>query len=73
VQLAAQRVLHIYGGASTADVIDYAYALRLLMLQERRRDTFARASRRALASIGAIKVGRAKTIGRPWLWRLEEK
>ena len=70
VQLAAERVLHLYGEASTADVIDYAYALRLLMLQEARRDTFARASRRALASIGAVKVGRAGTRGRPHLWGL---
>jgi hypothetical protein len=70
VQLAAERVLHLYGEASTAHVIDFAYPLRLLILGERRRDTFARASRRALASIGAVRVGRAKTIGRPWLWRM---
>jgi hypothetical protein len=42
VQRAARRVLLLFGTATTADVIDYAYALRLLMLQERRRNGFNR-------------------------------
>jgi hypothetical protein len=35
-----------------------------------RRNTLNRATRRALASIGAVKVGRAATVGRPWLWEM---
>jgi hypothetical protein len=42
VQRAARRVLLLFGTATTADVIDYAYALRLLMLRERRRNWFNR-------------------------------
>jgi hypothetical protein len=34
------------------------------------RNTLNRATRRALASIGAVKVGRAATVGRPWLWEM---
>src|SRR5215831_8438608 len=72
VQRAAERVLCLYGTATTSDVIDYAYALQLLMLGERRRNDFNRAARRSLESIGAVKVARKKANG-PWLWRLEEK
>ena len=39
---AAGGALLLFGTATTADVIDYAYALRLLMLQERRRNGFNR-------------------------------
>ena len=43
MQRAARRVLLLlFGTATTADVIDYAKALRLLMLQERRRNGFTR-------------------------------
>jgi hypothetical protein len=31
-----------------------------------------RSTRRALEQIGAVRVGRAATIGRPWLWRLRD-
>jgi len=48
VQLAAQRVLWLFGTATTADVFDYASALRLLMRQESHHNHFNRASRRAL-------------------------
>jgi len=63
----------MYGGmASTSDVIAWAYARRLLIWGDPRRNDFNRAARRALVAIGAVKVGRAQTIGRPHLWRLPD-
>src|SRR6266702_539179 len=73
VQVACRRALVMYGGmASTSDVIAWAYARRLLIWGDPRRNDFNRAARRALVAIGAVKVGRAQTIGRPHLWRLPD-
>ena len=71
VQLAAERVLYLYGTATTSDVVDYAHALRLTIQQEKRHNWLNFGARRALESIGAVKVGRAKTIGSPWLWTMD--
>jgi len=71
VQLAAQRVLYLYGTATTSDVIDYAHALRLVIQQEKRHNWLAFGARRALESIGAKRVGRASTTGRPWQWSMD--
>jgi hypothetical protein len=73
VQVACRRALLVHGTASTSDVIEWAYARQLLILGDRRRNDFNRAVRRALVAIGAVKMGRAKTIGRPWLWRLRDR
>jgi DNA invertase Pin-like site-specific DNA recombinase len=43
-----------------------------MVLGARRRNDFNQAVRRALLAIGAVKVGRASTIGRPWVWRLDD-
>src|SRR5262249_37300046 len=72
VQRACRRVLWTYGECSTSQVIAWAYARQLLIGGERRRNGFNRAVRRSLAAIGAIRVGRAQTIGRPVLWRLKD-
>ena len=63
VQLAAQRVLWLFGTATTADVFDYASALRLLMRHEPQslQPRFAAGA----GSIGAKRVGRASARGRP--------
>ena len=71
MQLAAERVLYLYGTATTSDVVDYAHALRLTIQQEKRHNWLNFGARRALESIGAVKVGRAKTIGSPWLWTMD--
>jgi hypothetical protein len=55
---------------STSQAIEWAYARRLLICGERRRNGFNVAVRRAMKATGAVRVGRAKTIGRPWIWRL---
>jgi len=68
VQQACRRALLVHGTASTSDVIAWAYAQRLLIYP--RRNDFNRAARRALEAIGAIKVGKTQTIGRPHLWCL---
>jgi len=71
IQLAAQRVLWLFGTATTSDVINYAYAHRLVILGERRRNTLNVCSRRAMKSIGAVKVRRLKASrGCPWVWKL---
>jgi len=44
----------------------------LLIWGDPRRNDFNRAARRALEAIGAVRVGRAQTIGRPHLWRFPD-
>jgi len=70
--VACRRALLVHGTASTSDVIAWAYARRLLIWGDPRRNDFNRAARRALVAIGAVKVGRAQTIGRPHLGRLPD-
>jgi hypothetical protein len=70
LQVAARRALWMLEKASTSDVIAGAYGRQLLIWGERRRNDFNRAVRRALESIGAVRVRRASTPGRPWIWRL---
>jgi hypothetical protein len=71
IQVACRRALWTLGTVSTSDVIEWAYARQLLIGGDRRRNDFNRAVRRALVSIGAVKVGRAATVGMPWEWRLD--
>jgi hypothetical protein len=55
--------------ASTSEILQWTHCLKL-----HRGDKLAKwdslTARRALASIGAARVGRARTTGRPWIWRL---
>jgi len=68
VQKACKRAFIAHTGTiSTSIAIDWVYP----RAQQSRND-FNRAVRRALVSIGALKIGRAKTIGSPWLWRLPD-
>jgi hypothetical protein len=69
VQVRARRALWALNEASTSEVISWAYPQ--LMWGDRNRNHYNRAARRALQSIGAIRIGRAPTTGRPWLWRLK--
>jgi hypothetical protein len=68
VQRACRRALLVHGTASTSEVIAWAYARRLLIGGDGRRNDFNRAVRRALEAVGAVKVRRAATIGKPWIW-----
>jgi hypothetical protein len=63
VQKACRRALWALQTASTSTIIEWAY------VGERRRKDFNLAVRRALESIGAERIGRAATAGRPWIWR----
>jgi CelD/BcsL family acetyltransferase involved in cellulose biosynthesis len=63
VQVRARRALHALGGASTSEVMEWTHC------RSRHRQN-SRAARRALEQMGAVRVGRAETRGRPWLWRL---
>src|SRR6516164_5636016 len=65
VQRLARRALLALGRASTSEVLKWTCVRKL-----RRANHDNRAARRALEQIGAIRIGRAKTIGRPWLWCL---
>src|SRR5262245_54828268 len=68
LQRAARRAFIAEGDKlSTTAILDWAYV--------RRRHAplspgLYHALHRALASIGAKRIGRAETVGRPWLWRL---
>jgi hypothetical protein len=66
VQTQCRRCFYAFEGViSTSDAISWAYPWA-----ERRPNGLNVSARRALVSIGAQRVGRASTIGRPWLWRL---
>src|SRR5262245_24604310 len=70
LQRMADRLLGLRGMVTVREVVEYAYAHRLLLGKERIRATFRRAVRRALESIGAIRIRRLNSIGRPWLWAM---
>jgi hypothetical protein len=73
VQKACRRALWALGTASTSSIIEFCYARRLLLLGARRKNDLNRGARRALVAIGARRIGRASTRGRPWRWRLGSK
>jgi len=64
VQRRARRALIALGTASTSQVISWIRCRGAV------RHGDYRAARRALEQIGAVRIGRGETIGRPWLWRL---
>src|SRR5262249_16908693 len=53
------------GTISSGDAYDWGYPRH-----DRRDRRWYGSIRRAVASIGAVRTGRAGTRGRPWLWRL---
>ena len=71
VQRACRRAFWAHETPSTSDIIAFAYALRLH--RDERRNAFNATVRRTLTAMGAIKIGRGPTRGRPWLWRWKEK
>jgi hypothetical protein len=70
VQRLARRALWALGEASTSQIMEWAYCGKLHR-GERIANHDNRAARRALEQIGALRVARAKTIGRPIIWRLQ--
>ena len=70
MQKIARRLLAIHGTASTSDLIDWAYRRPLWSKGERSKVQFNIAARYAMRTIGAKRIGRASTRGRPYLWRL---
>jgi hypothetical protein len=66
VQKLARRALVALGTASTSEVLGWTRCRG----EVRKRDY--RTAHRVLGEIGAVRVGRASTIGRPWLWKLRE-
>jgi hypothetical protein len=62
VQRGIRRALWVLGTASTTEIMEWTHS----RIRGRRCDA-NRAARHALYQL-AIRVGRAKTIGRPWLW-----
>src|SRR5262245_42914263 len=67
IQKACLRSLWALGEASTSEIMQWACCMKLHR-GDRVFNHDYRTCRRALAAIGAIKIGRAKTIGRPWIW-----
>ena len=70
LQRMARRLLDLRGEVTMREIIEYAYAYRLLLGKEPLRRTFRRACRRALESIGAVRIRRLRSIGRPWVWEM---
>lgn len=70
VQKAARRALYGLGTASTGEIMQWTCAMKLHRGERLMRHDY-RSARRALQSI-AIRVGRAGTRGRPWIWVLRE-
>jgi hypothetical protein len=69
VQRAARRALWALHEASTSEIMEWTHGLKLHR-GERLMNWDRESARRALKQIGALEIGRAKTIGRPWRWRL---
>src|SRR5262245_46265441 len=73
VQRLARRAMIALGYmASTSAVLDWTACRKLRHGQRAQRWDYGTA-RRALEQIGAVRVGRAESIGRPWLWRLKSE
>ena len=72
LQQMAWHLLRALGRVSTSELIGDAYADRLLLGGERRHNWFNIACTGAFKAVGAIRVERAKTIGRPWIWTLPQ-
>jgi hypothetical protein len=72
------NVLDVHGSASTSEITSKVYAVQLAFERlhspskpaTKRKPDRAACVRCALKSIGAIKLDRAKTRGRPWRWTL---
>ena len=71
VQRLCRRCLEVHGTATTSMAVAWAY--RELMLGAPTRNGLLRAARRAMEGVGAIKLHRAATQGRPWVWELSKK
>jgi hypothetical protein len=70
LQRQCKRAFGALGGQiSTSDAISWCY--RAVTWGERSRNGFNVAARRALESIGAVRVGRVPPYG-AWLWRLPD-
>jgi len=69
VQIQCKRAFIAFDGPiSSSDAIDWAFPKA-----DRRPNTLNRSVRRALESIGAVRVGRSKTgRGTPIMWRLAD-
>ncbi len=70
LQVRARWALWALGEASTSEILQRTCAKKLHR-GDRVREGDTWATRRALGAIGALKIGRAKTIGRPWVWKLK--
>jgi hypothetical protein len=68
VQRSAMRALWALGEANTSEILEWTCCSKLHR-GERLANHDNRAARRALSRI-AVRIGRAPTRGRPWVWRL---
>ena len=71
VQRAAMRALWALGRASTGEIVTWTCAMKLHRGERLVRNDYWSA-RRALASVGAERVGRGGSPGRPIMWRLPD-
>jgi hypothetical protein len=67
LQVQCRRAFTAFEGViSTGDAYQWSYPRH-----ERRNAAYYGGIWRALRQIGAVRIGRANTMGRPWLWRLD--
>jgi hypothetical protein len=71
LQVRARWALWSEGEATTPEIMQWTKGMKLHR-GERLVPHDYRATHRALTSIGARRVSRASTRGRPWRWRLKE-
>lgn len=72
IQKGCLRALWAFETASTAQALEFAYALKLHRGELRHCDYYS--VRRALASIGAVPIGRSRRgSGRAMLWKMREE
>jgi hypothetical protein len=70
LQQAVKRAFTMRGRRelSTSEILKYTHALRLHQGRKLDGGVYQLVHRR-LGESGAVRIGRAKTIGRPWIWR----
>src|SRR5262245_17677706 len=68
IQKGCKRAFWAHNAPITTSIaIEFAYALQLVSEKPRRAHYYA--THHALESLGCVRVARASTQGRPWLWR----
>ena len=74
IQMAVRRAFIMLGASelTTSEILSFSHALRLHQGRKIDTNTYRQVHRR-LSEMGAVRIGRAATIGRPWRWRFKDQ